>query len=92
MVTLKSDNRHVRDRKQRTLEWQCDDQCLKSMQGKPKYPGGRDRSPRVVGATVEFASQERYERIRASPIIFMAKELEISEVGLGKSCKKHRIP
>jgi hypothetical protein len=39
-----------------------------------------------------FAREELYQKVWAKPIRHLAKELGLSDVGLAKICKKHKIP
>lgn len=41
---------------------------------------------------MEFTRKELYEKIWTKPMTHVAKEVGLSDVGLGKVCKKHNIP
>jgi hypothetical protein len=41
---------------------------------------------------VKFTRNELYEKIWNTPTIKLAKDFGLSDVGLGKICKKHSIP
>ena len=42
--------------------------------------------------TQAFTRQELYDRVWEEPVDRLAKELGISNVGLGKLCRRHTIP
>jgi hypothetical protein len=42
--------------------------------------------------SISLTRQELYDRIWAEPVDTVAKELGISNVGLGKACRRHDIP
>ncbi len=42
--------------------------------------------------TATFTRKELYDRVWHTPMQQLAKELGVSEVGLAKTCRRHRIP
>ena len=44
------------------------------------------------GGTVKISREELYRRVWESPVTHIAKEFDISDVGLSKMCRRHAIP
>jgi len=42
--------------------------------------------------TIKISRQELYDQVWSKPLIHLAKEFEISDVGLAKVCRRHNIP
>ena len=42
--------------------------------------------------TIKISRQELYDQVWSKPLIHLAKEFKISDVGLAKTCRRHNIP
>src|ERR1700752_657075 len=42
--------------------------------------------------SITLTRQELYDRVWAEPVDTLAKEFRLSNVGLGKACRRHNIP
>ena len=42
--------------------------------------------------SISLTRQELYDRVWAEPVDTLAKEFGLSNVGLGKACRRHNIP
>jgi hypothetical protein len=42
--------------------------------------------------TIKISRQELYDQVWSKPLIHLAKEFKISDVGLAKACRRHNIP
>lgn len=41
---------------------------------------------------MQISRRDLYSRVRSTPMSKMARELDISDVGLVKACRRHNIP